>query len=315
MINSSHHFLAKEEERIRTDIFLKKQLPHLSRSFIQKLIQKGKVLINEEVKKQDYLLKKGDKVRIDIPPSPQAVVTAEPIFLDILWEDSYLLVVNKPAGMLTHPVSFEQRNTLVNALLYHCSHLSQVGGVLRQGIVHRLDKDTSGVMVIAKDDYVHLALMAQFRKRVIKKTYLALARGKPVQNKGIIEVRIGKSPANGKKMSREGKLSREAITHYWVLKRWGKWCLLKLHPLTGRTHQIRLHLQSINCFLVGDSLYGGKKWRDFPCRIERSMLHAFTLGFFHPRREKWMEFKAPLPSDMRRAINCLANGKSKSVYV
>jgi len=307
MINSSHQFLVEKKERIRTDLFLKKQLPHLSRSLIQELIQKGNILVNEQVKEQDYLLKKGDRVKIDIPFSPQPTIIAEPISLDILWEDSHLLVVNKPAGMLTHPVSFEQKGTLVNALLYYCSHLSQVGGILRQGIVHRLDRDTSGVIVIAKDNYIHLALAAQFRKRVTKKTYLALARGKPVQDKGIIEVRIGRSPATGKKMSREGRLSREAITRYWVLKRWEKWCLLRLHPLTGRTHQIRLHLQSINCFLVGDSLYGGKKWRDFPCQIERSMLHAFTLGFFHPRKEKWMEFEAPLPLDMREAIACLGD--------
>ena len=165
MDGSSYQFLVEEKEKIRTDIFLKKQLPHLSRSFIQKLIKKGKVLVNGEIKEQDYLLEKGDRVRIDIPSSPQPVITGEPISLDILWEDSYLLVVNKPAGMLTHPVSFKQKNTLVNALLYHCSHLSQVGSVLRQGIVHRLDKDTSGVMVVAKDNYIHLALMAQFRKR------------------------------------------------------------------------------------------------------------------------------------------------------
>jgi 23S rRNA pseudouridine1911/1915/1917 synthase len=160
-------------------------------------------------------------------------------------------------------------------------------------------------MVVAKDDYVHLALAAQFRKRVTQKTYLALARGNPVRDKGMIEAKIGRSPTNGKKMSRGGSLSRNAITRYEVLKRWEDWCLLKLYPLTGRTHQIRLHLQSINCFLVGDSLYGGKRCYDFPCRIERPMLHALTLGFFHPRRGKWMELEAPLPPDIRGAIDCL----------
>ena len=312
MNNSRYWFLVKEKEIARIDLFLKKQLPHLSRSFIQELIQKNNILVNEKTKEQDYLLRKGDRVKVSIPFSSRPNISAEPIVLDILWEDSCLLVVNKPAGMLTHPATFKQKGTLVNALLHHCPHLSSVGGILRQGIVHRLDKDTSGVMVIAKDDYVHLALAAQFRKRVTQKTYLALARGNPVRDKGMIEAKIGRSPTNGKKMSRGGSLSRDAITRYEVLKRWEDWCLLKLHPLTGRTHQIRLHLQSINCFLVGDSLYGGKRWHSFPCRIERPMLHALTLGFFHPRRGKWMELKAPLPPDIREAIDCLVNRESKN---
>jgi len=307
MSNSCYSFLVKEKEIARIDLFLKKQLTHLSRSFIQELIQKNNILVNEQTKEQDYLLRKGDRVKVSIPFSSRSNISAEPIVLDILWEDSCLLLVNKPAGMLSHPVNFEQKGTLVNALLYHCPHLSRVGGILRQGIVHRLDKDTSGVMVIAKDDYIHLALAAQFRKRVTQKTYLALARGNPVQDKGMIEAKIGRSSTNGRKMSRGGSIGRDAITRYEVLKRWEDWCLLKLHPLTGRTHQIRLHLQSINCFLVGDSLYGGKRCYDFPCRIERHMLHALTLGFFHPRRKKWMELKAPLPSDMREAINCLVD--------
>jgi len=309
MDNSVYQFLMKEEKRVRTDFFLKSQLPSLSRSFIQQLIQKGKVLVNGRAGRQAYLLKKGDRVRIEVPSSPQLTLVPEPIPLDILWEDSYLLVINKPSGMSVHPISFKQRGTMVNALLYNCSHLSKVGGILRQGIVHRLDKNTSGVMVVAKDDYTHLALAAQFRKRVTKKTYLALARGKPAQGKGIIEMRIGRSPAGGKKMSREGKFSRESITRYQVLKQWGKWCLLQMQPLTGRTHQIRLHLHSINCLLVGDKLYGGKRWQDFPCKVERGMLHAKSLGFFHPGEKKWMEFEAPLPLDMKKAIDCLVNGE------
>ncbi len=307
MNNCCYSFLVKEKEDARIDLFLTKQLPHLSRSFIQGLIQKKNILVNEQTKEQDYLVRKGDRVKMNIPSSSRLDISAEPIVLDILWEDSCLLVVNKPAGMLTHPSSFKQKGTLVNALLHYCPHLSSVGGILRQGIVHRLDKDTSGVMVIAKDDYIHLALAAQFRKRVTQKTYLALARGNPVRNKGMIEGKIGRSPTKGKKMCRGGILSRDAITRYEVLKRWEDWCLLKMHPLTGRTHQIRLHLQSINCFLVGDSLYGGKRWYDFPCRIERPMLHALILGFFHPRKEKWMELKAPLPSDMKEAIDCLVD--------
>jgi len=164
MSNFCYSFLVKEKEIARVDLFLKKQLPHLSRSFIQELIQKNNILVNEQTKEQDYLLRKGDRVKINIPSSSRSNISAESIALDILWEDSCLLVVNKPAGMLTHPITFKQKGTLVNALLHHCSHLSSVSGILRQGIVHRLDKDTSGVMVIAKDNYVHLALAASFGK-------------------------------------------------------------------------------------------------------------------------------------------------------
>ena len=305
MKNSPYSFCVQEEETERIDLFLKRRLPDLSRRSIQELIRKGEVLVNEGNKEQDYVLRKGDRVTVHIPLAAQASVDAEPIALDILWEDSWLLLVNKPAGILTHPAAFKQKGTLVNALLYHCQNLSSVGGVLRQGIVHRLDKGTSGVMVVAKGDAVHLALAAQFRKRVTQKTYLALARGNPLRDSGTIETQIGRSPTDGRKMVRGGRSSRDAVTHYDVLKRRGDWCLLKLRPLTGRTHQIRLHLQSINCFLVGDSLYGGRRWKDFPCRIARPMLHALRLGFFHPRKGEWMEIEAPLPPDMREATVCL----------
>ena len=307
MGNSYYSFSVKGKEGARIDLFLKKQLPHLSRSFIQELIQEDRVLVDEQTKEQDYLLKKGEEVKINVPhPAPPRLnISAEPIVLDVLWEDRSLLVVNKPAGMLSHPATFYQKGTLVNALLHHCPRLSGVAGVLRQGIVHRLDKGTSGVMVVAKDDYTHLALAAQFRKRVTRKIYLALAKGNPVRDKGIVEARIGRSSSNGKKMSIGGRSCREAVTHYQVVRQSGGWCLLRLHPLTGRTHQIRLHLQSINCFLVGDSLYGGKKWEDFPIRAERPMLHALTLGFFHPKKGKWMELEAPLPPDIGKAISYL----------
>lgn len=298
-------FLVQDEKRVRLDLFLKEQMPCFSRSFIQSLIRKGKVFVNKEVAKPAYLMGKGDRVEVNIPPLGQPIPTPEPIPLDILWEDSSLLVVNKPAGMLVHPVSSGQGGTLVNALLAHGDHLSKVGGILRQGIVHRLDKDTSGVMVVAKDDPTHLALAAQFRKRIVRKTYLALVRGKPSQSEGTIEAKIGRSSKTGKKMTIEGRYSREAVTTYRMLRQWENWSLLEIRPLTGRTHQIRLHLHFINCFLLGDNLYGARKGRDFPYKLKRAMLHAKSLGFFHPRKEKWMEFEAPLPQDMKEAICCL----------
>jgi 23S rRNA pseudouridine1911/1915/1917 synthase len=304
--NVTHEqFLVQDEKKVRLDLFLKEQMPRFSRSFIQSLIRKGRVLVNKEVSKQAYVVGKGDRIEVNIPWLSQPILTPEPIDLDILWEDSSLLVVNKPAGMLVHPGSSGKGGTLVNALLAHCDHLSMVGGVLRPGIVHRLDKNTSGVMVVAKDDPTHLALAAQFRKRIVRKTYLALVRGKPSPSEGTIEAKIGRSPKAGKKMTVEGRYSREAVTTYRMLRQWENWSLLELHPLTGRTHQIRLHLRFINCFLVGDDLYGERRAKDFLYKLTRAMLHAKSLGFFHPRKEEWMEFEAPLPQDMNDAICCL----------
>ena len=300
-------FLVQDEKKIRLDLFLKEQMPGFSRSFIQNLIRKGKVFVDKEVARPAYPVGKGDRIEINVPPLAQPIPTPEPLSLDILWEDDSLLVLNKPAGMLVHPGSSGQRGTLVNALLAHCDHLSKLGGGLRPGIVHRLDKNTSGVMVVAKDDPTHLALAAQFRKRIVRKTYLALVRGKPSPSEGTIEANIGRSPKVGKKMTIEGRHSREAVTTYRTLKQWKNWSLLELHPLTGRTHQIRLHLRFINCFLVGDDLYATRRGKDFPYKLRRAMLHAKSLGFFHPRKEKWMEFEAPLPQDMRDAIRCLEN--------
>jgi len=303
--SSAYEFIV-EEEGARLDIFLKRHLPQFSRSFIQKLVKRGRVTVNGKILKTAYHVKRGDKVSIVVPSSPKLEIKPKSIPLDILWEDNGILVINKPSGMVVHPVApYIRDDTLVNALLFHCNHLSQLGGILRQGIVHRLDKDTSGVMVAAKDDRTYLSLSMQFRKRLVKKLYLALVKGNPAEAEGRIETSIGRNPSDGRKMSRGGKSSREAITYYKVLRRWERWSLLELRPRTGRTHQIRLHLHSINCFLVGDKIYGGRMARDFPYRTERGMLHARVLGFFHPRRGDWMEFEAPLPEDMKRAIKYL----------
>ena len=300
----THRFVV-EEEGVRLDLFLKNHLSKFSRSLLQGLIDKGMVTVNGKMSKRAYTVKRGDEISVAIPSSLRLEVRPRPIPLDILWEDDKLLVVNKPPGMLVHPTSYEQEDTLVNALLFHCHRLSQLNGVLRQGIVHRLDRDTSGVMVIAKDDCTHLALANQFQKREVKKIYLALVRGRPPQGKGRIDKRIGRNPREGKKMAIDEKFGREAITHYRVLKYWGKWSLVELHPRTGRTHQIRLHLRCINCFLIGDRVYGKRMAQDFPYRARRGMLHAKILGFFHPERREWMEFEAPLAEDMEQAINYL----------
>ena len=305
-----HRFRVKEEKRLRLDSFLKNNLFNVSRSFIQKAVQRGEVKVDGKVREQDYSLQKGQIVTLTLSSPTGKEVKGEDIPLDVLWEDTSLLVVNKPAGMLVHPTPRRTEGTLVNALLHYSSHLSTLGGWERQGIVHRLDKDTSGTMVVAKNDCTHLALASQFRKRVVKKVYLALAQGVPPQDKGRIATRMERSPRGGIKMSIKGRMGREAVTEYEVLRRWKDTCLLELHPLTGRTHQIRLHLSSINCSLVGDTLYGGKKKRNFPYPAGRCMLHARVLGFFHPRKREWMEFISPVPQDMKELVEFLDSSQA-----
>jgi len=301
----AYRFRVEEEKKLRLDLFLKNNLPHLSRSFIQGAVQRGEVKVDGELREQDYSLQRGEIVTLTLFSPIKMEVKPEAIPLDILWEDETLMVVNKPSGMLVHPTSRQTKGTLVNALLHHSSRFSTLGGWERQGIVHRLDKDTSGAMVVAKDDHTHLALASQFRKRIVKKIYLALVQGNPPQDEGRIATSIERSLHSGVKMSVKGRGGREAITEYKVLKKWENSSLLKLHPLTGRTHQIRLHLHSINCYLAGDKLYGGKKGRGFPYPAKRAMLHARALGFFHPGKRNWMEFTAPLPRDMKEAMEFL----------
>jgi len=292
----------------RLDIFVKSKLNFLSRSFIQTLVQQGDITVNEEKVKPSHRLKRADLIRIKIPPISPEVLEAEPIPLKIVWEDESLLVLNKPPGMVVHPTRPGQKGTLVNALLHYSPHLSQVSGPLRQGIVHRLDRDTSGVMVVAKNDLIHLALSAQFRKREVKKIYLALVRGMPRQNEGIIEAKIARSPRSGNKMIL-AETGRQSITHFKVINTWaGKWSILELHPLTGRTHQIRIHLRFLSCPVVGDRVYGGKR-EEFPGKTKRAYLHAKVLGFYHPLKKEWMEFEAPLPEDMQEVIDLLGEEK------
>lgn len=300
-----HHHIKVEEGGRRLDVFLKGFFPQLSRNFLQRLIHQGQVTVNHQVERPSHLLKMGDEVKITVSPTKKVAVSSQPLPLDILFEDDCLIVVNKPAGMVTHPVSPGQKETLVNALLHHTQRLSRTGGSMRPGIVHRLDKDTSGAVVVARTDFVHLALSIQFKKREVEKKYLALVRGRPSPAEGIVDIKIGRNPKHRTKMVQDGKLAREAVTHYKTLKSWGSWSLLEVHPLTGRTHQIRVHLKWLNCFLIGDSLYGGKVVRDFPLPVNRCMLHAAFIGFFHPVKKQWVEFEAPIPSDMEKIINYL----------
>lgn len=304
-------FRAKEkEENQRLDIYLSRKDLGLSRSWIQKLISSGKIKVNNAVVKPSYKVRVGDSIAVTIPKPKPLKIEPEKIPLNILYEDRDLMVVNKPRGMVVHPGAGVNSDTLVNALLYHCKDLSGIGGTLRPGIVHRLDKDTSGVLVVAKNDFTHLALSKQFKERKVNKRYIALVKGRVSREQGKIEAPIGRHPVKRKKMAAGARRAREAITSYKVLERFEDFTLLEAAPKTGRTHQIRVHLSHIGHPIVGDVKYGGRIGlrikgqgsREAIANLGGQLLHAQTLGFVHPRTKEYMEFNAPLPGDMKKII-------------
>ncbi len=289
--------IADESERL--DVYLAKKLD-LSRSYLHKLIKEGAVLVNraKPETKSGYKLRVGDKIIVTIPAVKKIEVEAQDIPLEILYEDPDLLVLNKPAGMTVHPVGRINKNTLVNALLHHCRELSQIGGCFRPGIVHRLDKDTSGVMVVAKNDRAHRRLSAQFGSHQINKTYLTLVWGTMSYRQGSIDLAIGRASSDRTKMKVTGT-GRPSKTSYEVVKQYSKMALLKIFPQTGRTHQIRVHLSYLKHPVVGDRKYGCS-WDNEG--IGRQMLHAETLTFIHPVTGIKMTFKAELPQDFKDVI-------------
>lgn len=267
------------------------------------MIDQGRILVNDRPAKHSHVLKLDDKVSVDIPPPRKLDLIAEDIPLDIVYEDKDLIVINKPRGLVVHPAVGNWTGTLVNAILHHAKDLSGIGGVGRPGIVHRLDKETSGLMVVAKSDLAHSSLAKQFKDRLVKKLYVALVHGNIKSDDGFIQAKIGRHPVNRKKFAviKDANLkSREALTFFKILKRFKNYSLVELTLKTGRTHQIRVHLSHIGHPLVGDKTYGGRtKIGDLPVSV---MLHAETLGFTHPRTNKYMEFKQKLPADMLEAI-------------
>lgn len=288
-----------EEEGLRIDVFLAQAHDLPSRAFAQKLLKNEKVTVNAHFVKPSYLVQKGDLVTVDFEAPKPLAVKAEDIPLDILYEDQDLVVVNKPRGMVVHPAAGHHSGTLVNALLNYCTDLSGIGGVIRPGIVHRLDKDTSGVLVVAKHDRSHLALAQQLKKRTMTRIYLALTHGRMSAVEGTINAPIGRHPVHRKKMAVMTK-GRPAVTYYRVLEELGLYTLLQAKLTTGRTHQIRVHLQYIGHPVAGDQVYGRPKE---PFTIKGQALHAATLRLIHPRTGKQMEFNAPLPPDFQKVID------------
>jgi len=282
----------------RLDKFLVENMPkELSRSFIQKLISGEHVLLNGGPVKSHHNVNRGDSILVTIPDAVQSSIEPENVPLDIVYEDEHLLVVNKPAGMVVHPVPGNYNRTLVNALLGHCKNLSGISGVLKPGIVHRIDKDTSGLLVVAKTDEAHKGLAKQFKSKTINRVYMALVKGVVELDNGVIELPIGRSSRDRKKMAVNFVQSKDAITRYKVLQRFKDSTMLEVTLGTGRTHQIRVHMSYIGHVLLGDAKYGAKD------NLPRPALHAKTLGFIHPATKKYMEFTSELPQDLKELIS------------
>ncbi len=303
----------KEKERL--DVFLTREIGHFSRAYFQRLIEEEKVLVNGKPQKASYPVVPGDRIEVLIPPPKKYDVIPEDIPLNIVYEDAHLIVINKPAGLVVHPAVGHFSGTLVNALLYHCRDLSGIGGELRPGIVHRLDKDTSGLLVAAKDDYTHRKLSEQFSGRTIEREYWALVWGIPSPRSGRIETLIGRSPTNRKKMAVLEEGGKVAITTYETQERLFLLSLVKLKLGTGRTHQIRVHMAHIGHPVFGDSPYGGRNRRlgaltaaerkiaaKYLEMLPRQALHARTLGFEHPHTHERLRFESDLPEDMKALL-------------
>lgn len=289
----------------RLDQFLANRDPNFSRSALQRWILDGHITVNGQVVKPSHKIRPADRILLIVPRPEPLEIEPEAIPLEILYEDECLLVLNKPAGLVVHPAPGNWTGTLVNALLYHMptttGSLSVIGGKERPGLVHRLDKETTGVLVVAKQDEAHRFLAAQFKRHSITRVYEAFIWGKPKQSQGRIEVSIGRDTKDRKKFSLRTKRPKESLTSYKVAERFGKIAAhVELFPGTGRTHQLRVHLASIGHPILGDWTYGGKKVMAIGVRkVPRVMLHAKTLGFIHPGLQKAMEFHAPLPEDMK----------------
>jgi 23S rRNA pseudouridine1911/1915/1917 synthase len=308
----SEFIVAEGEQGLRMDVFLPQKDPTLSRSQAKRLIEDGDAIVDGKPVRASHRLKPGEKVSLRKPPPVPSEIVPEAIPLHILYEDGAIIVVDKPAGMVVHPAAGNYSGTLVNALQHHCRNLSGIGGVMRPGIVHRLDKGTSGLMVAAKSDEAHRHLAEQFKRRQVSKHYTALVHGNLREDEGVADAAVGRHPVERKKMSTASRRGKAALTRWRVLERFGAFTLLEAKIETGRTHQIRVHLSALGHPVAGDSVYGASKravetpaLRAVLKKLPRQALHAGRLSFAHPVTGEEMSFESPLPEDMAEVIRFL----------
>lgn len=292
-MNSVTYCVSEEECGLRIDRYLAEKNADLSRSYIQKLLKNQEISVNGIQVKANYKVQQEDQILLTVPELTEPDILPEDIPLDILYEDEDLMVVNKPKGMVVHPSAGHLSGTLVNAILYHCQgHLSGINGVMRPGIVHRIDMDTTGAILVCKNDFAHKDLAEQLKEHTIKRRYRAIVSGNLKEDTGRIEGPIGRHPIDRKKMAINYKNGKDAVTHYQVLERFGNATYVECRLETGRTHQIRVHMASKGHPLLGDQVYGSAR---NPYHLQGQALHAMILGFVHPRTGEYMEFEAPLP--------------------
>ena len=290
-----------EEERI--DKYMSILIDSLSRSFIQKMMKEEKVLVNGKPVKANYRLKTEDEICFELPEAVEPDIEPENIPLDILYEDADVLVVNKPKGMVVHPAAGHYSGTLVNALMYHCKgSLSGINGCLRPGIVHRIDMDTTGSLIVCKNDIAHASIAEQLKEHSIVRRYRAIVWGVIKEEEGCVDVPIGRHPSDRKKMAAGVRTGKEAVTHYRVLERFRSYTYIECRLETGRTHQIRVHMDSIGHPILGDPVYGNRKC---PFQLQGQTLHAMTLGFIHPVTGEYVETTAPLPGYFQHLLDTL----------
>lgn len=296
----------RNTEGQRIDRYLSDELEDRSRSYIQKIMKEGYVKVNQKPVKSNYRLSFGDSVEVTLPEAKEPDIVPENIPLDILYEDQDIIMINKPKQMVVHPAPGHYSGTLVNALMYHCGdELSGINGCMRPGIVHRIDMDTTGSLVVCKNDKAHQSLSEQLKVHSIRRIYVAIVHGNIKEDSGTVNAPIGRHPTDRKKMSTHCKNGRDAVTHYKVLERFGDYTYIQCELETGRTHQIRVHMASIGHPLVGDEVYGPKK-----CpfkRLQGQTLHARTLGIIHPTTGKYLEVNAPLPEYFIELLDRLRN--------
>lgn len=296
-------FTVTTEDENRVDKFLDIKMSDISRSFLQKTIKSNGVMVNGNVVKANYKVKDGDKIELIIPDSIEPDILPEDIPLDIIYEDKDILIVNKPKGMVVHPAAGHYTGTLVNAIMYHCKDsLSGINGVMRPGIVHRIDMDTTGSLIVCKNDISHQFISDLLKTHDITRKYHAIVHGVLKDDEGIIDAPIGRHPTDRKKMSVNHKNGKNAITHYKVLQRFSNYTYIECQLETGRTHQIRVHMSSINHPLLGDNIYSNMKSK---FKLQGQTLHAKNLGFIHPTKGVYMEFDAPLPEYFENLVRIL----------